>query len=115
MSSKRNKSKEFEHESPNHARGGGFVKKKVDSRIKKLMENGTKFHHRSFMILIGKRGKSQIVNLHWLLTRCSPNNETPSILWCYKDNLGFSPNHIKQVQKIKKDIKRGLRSADMSD
>jgi len=91
------------------------VKKKLDPRIKKLLECGIQDNHRSFLILIGKRGKSQIVNLHWLLTRCSPNNETPSILWCYQDELGFSPNHVKQVQKIKKDIKRGLRTANLSD
>eukprot|EP01084_Bolivina_argentea_P006955 13127_1 len=93
----------------------GIVKKKIDGRIKKLLENGIRNNHRSFMILIGKRGKSQIVNLHWLLSRCSENHETPSVLWCYKDQLGFSPNHVKQVQKIKKDIKRGLRTGNLSD
>lgn len=93
----------------------GLQKKKVDVRIKKLLENGVKQNHRSFMLLIGKRGKAQIVNLHWLLARCSKTGQTPSILWCFERELGFSPNHVKQVQKIKKDIKRGLRTANHSD
>ncbi len=94
----------------------GIRKKKIDVRIKKLFESGMKDNHRSFMILIGKRGKPQIVNLHWHLSRCNnENNSLPSVLWCYKDQLGFSPNHVKQVQKIKKDIKRGLRTGNLSD
>lgn len=92
----------------------GFVKKRIDPRLKILIEEGIRKNHRSFLVLIGKRGKSQIVNLHWLLTRCHDGTR-PSVLWCYKNELGFAPNHVKQVQKIRKEIRRGLRTENLND
>lgn len=93
----------------------GTIKKRVDHRIKSLMDECVLTRHRSMIILIGKRGKSQMIHLHWLLKRSHSKQESPNLLWCYKDNLGFSPNHVKQANKIKKDIRRGLRHGNMDD
>ncbi len=36
------------------------MKKKVDSRIRTLIENGVAQRHRSFIVLVGDKGKDQV-------------------------------------------------------
>ncbi|TIC25953.1 N-acetyltransferase 10 [Wallemia mellicola] len=36
-------------------------------------------------------------------------NSRPSVLWCYKKDLGFTSHRKKREQKIKRDVKRGIR------
>lgn len=88
-----------------------MVKKKVDSRIRTLIENGVAMHHRSFFVLIGDHARDQIVNLHYILSKSSVKSR-PSILWCYKKDLGFTSHRQKRMRKMKKEIARGIRSAD---
>lgn len=33
----------------------------------------------------------------------------PSVLWCYKKELGFTSHRKKRETKIKRDVKRGIR------
>lgn len=40
-------------------------------------------------------GKDQVVNLHYILSRAQVKAR-PSVLWCYKKELGFS-THKKKV------------------
>lgn len=64
-------------------------RKKVDSRVRTLIENGVKTHTRSFFVLVGDRGKDQVANLHYILTKAQVKAR-PSVLWCYSKELGFS-------------------------
>lgn len=64
-------------------------KKKVDERIRTLIENGVKTRTRSFFVIVGDRGKDQAVNLHYLLSKAQIKAR-PSVLWCYNKDLGFS-------------------------
>ena len=43
------------------------MKKKIDDRIRILIENCVKLNHRSLFLIVGDRGLYQIVNLHMLL------------------------------------------------
>ena len=81
-------------------------RKKVDSRIRTLIENGVKTHQRSFFVLVGDRGRDQIPNLHYILHKCSVRRKT-SALWCYKKDLGFSTHREKRRKEILKLQKRG--------
>lgn len=65
------------------------MKKKLDDRIKTLIENGVYTRQRSFFVLVGDRGREQVVNLHYILSK-SQVKARPSVLWCYKKDLGFS-------------------------
>lgn len=89
------------------------MKKKVDSRIRTLIENGVAQRHRTFIVLVGDKGKdqvrvlglaspavqraarahlphaSQVVNLHYILSK-SAVKARPSVLWCYKKELELS-------------------------
>ena len=66
-----------------------MVKKKVDSRVRTLVENGVSLGHRSFFVLVGDKGRDQVVNLHYMLSKAQVKAR-PSVLWCYKKELGFT-------------------------
>ncbi|KAL0432042.1 UNVERIFIED_CONTAM: RNA cytidine acetyltransferase 1 [Sesamum radiatum] len=65
------------------------MRKKVDERIRTLIENGVKARHRSMFVVIGDKSRDQIVNLHYMLSK-SVVKSRPSVLWCYKDKLELS-------------------------
>jgi len=75
------------------------MKKKVDSRIQILIENMIKLNQRGLFVIIGDRGRDQVVNLNYLLQKHSTNK--PKVLWCYKKELGFSSHKRKRAKEIK--------------
>ena len=44
-------------------------KKKVDSRVRTLIESSVHAHQRSIFVLVGDHGKDQVVNLHYMLSK----------------------------------------------
>lgn len=84
------------------------MRKQLDPRIATLIRNNVALHHRSFFVLVGDHGRDQVVNLHFLLSQ-SRTTARPSVLWCYKKDLGFTTHRKKREAKIKRDIKRGVR------
>ncbi|KAF9110194.1 hypothetical protein BGX27_006660 [Mortierella sp. AM989] len=91
-----------------------MVKKVIDSRIHTLIKNGVQSKHRTFFVIVGDKGKDQVVNLHWLLSQAQVTAR-PSVLWCYKKELGFSSHRKKREAKIKRDVKRGVREINEED
>eukprot|EP00596_Hydrurales_sp_CCMP1899_P009732 CAMPEP_0119043946 /NCGR_PEP_ID=MMETSP1177-20130426/27152_1 /TAXON_ID=2985 /ORGANISM="Ochromonas sp, Strain CCMP1899" /LENGTH=1122 /DNA_ID=CAMNT_0007013131 /DNA_START=32 /DNA_END=3400 /DNA_ORIENTATION=- len=65
-------------------------------------------------VLVGDHGKDQVENLHKILskTRVKAN---PSVLWCYKKELGFSTHKKKRMKEIKRNKARGLHDPDRDD
>ncbi|KAJ3208518.1 N-acetyltransferase 10 [Dinochytrium kinnereticum] len=90
------------------------VKKKLDPRIPALINNGVQRHHRSFFVLVGDRGRDQVVTLHFLLAKARVSAR-PAVVWCYKKELGFSSHRKKRMNQIKKQIERGQREVDEDD
>mmetsp|Transcript_15012 Transcript_15012/g.29501 ORF Transcript_15012/g.29501 Transcript_15012/m.29501 type:complete len:1039 (-) Transcript_15012:64-3180(-) len=88
-----------------------MVKKKVDSRIRTVISNGVKTRHRTFFVVVGDKGRDQVVSLHYMLSKASVKTR-PSVLWCYKKDLGFTSNRVKRQRKMKRDIARGLKNVD---
>ncbi|KAH7925148.1 DUF699-domain-containing protein [Leucogyrophana mollusca] len=84
------------------------MRKQLDPRIPILINNNVKKNHRSFIVLVGDKGRDQIVNLHFLLSQARVAAR-PSVLWCYKKDLGFTTHRKKREAKIKRDVKRGVR------
>ncbi|KAJ2658822.1 N-acetyltransferase 10 [Coemansia sp. RSA 1200] len=91
-----------------------MVRKAVDSRVNTLIKNGVQQNHRSFFVLVGDKGKDQIVNLHWMLSQAKISGR-PSVLWCYKKDLGFTTHRKKRETKIKREIKKGIRETNQED
>ncbi|PFH37489.1 ATPase (DUF699) protein [Besnoitia besnoiti] len=90
------------------------MRKRVDPRVRTLVENCIQLGHRSFFVLIGDRGSEQVINLHYLLHRYFPAQK-PSVLWCYKKDLGFSSHRRKRAKQVKKKIQRGLYDPNIDD
>ena len=56
---------------------------------------------RGLFVIIGDKGRDQVVNLHYMLSKASVKAR-PSVLWCYKKDLHLSSNRKKRVQQIRK-------------
>lgn len=91
-----------------------MVKKRVDPRVRGLIENGVRKNHRSLFVLVGDHGKDQVENLHRILSKCRVKSR-PSVLWCYKKELGFSTHRKKRMKEIKKAQSRGLYDNERDD
>ena len=91
-----------------------MVQKKVDPRVRGLIEYGVRKNHRSMFILVGDHGKDQVENLHKILSKARVKAR-PSVLWCYKKELGFSTHRKKRMKEIKKNQARGLHDPEVDD
>ncbi|KAM0556707.1 hypothetical protein ACHAPJ_005766 [Fusarium lateritium] len=90
-------------------------RKAVDSRIPALIQNGLQEKKRSFFVVVGDRSKDVIVRLHYIMSQFDIK-QNKSVLWAYKNKLlGFTSHRKKREQKIKKEIKRGIREANTED
>ena len=93
-----------------------MVKKRLDDRVRTLIERGVLNNERSLLVLVGDYGKDQVPNLHHILTKTTMQSR-PNVLWCYKKELGFSTHRKKRMKKLKRDKARGLAggTAEMAD
>ncbi|CAG8974324.1 hypothetical protein HYALB_00006172 [Hymenoscyphus albidus] len=80
-----------------------MVKKAVDSRIPSLIRNGVQEKKRSFIVVVGDRSKDVIVHLHYIMSSMD-----------MKQNKSVF-HRKKRENKIKKEIKRGVREANTED
>lgn len=64
---------------------------------------------------MGDRAKDVIVHLHYIMSSVDIK-QNKSVLWTYKkDLLGFTSHRKKRENKIKKEIKRGIREPNTED
>ncbi|KAL0030160.1 hypothetical protein WJX77_000722 [Trebouxia sp. C0004] len=90
------------------------MRKKVDSRIRTLVENCVKQKQRSLFVIVGDKGRDQVVNLHYMLSK-TVVRARPSVLWCYKKELYLSSHKKKRMRQIKKMAQRGLLDPEQED
>ncbi|XP_037622753.1 RNA cytidine acetyltransferase [Sebastes umbrosus] len=90
------------------------VRKKVDNRIRVQIENGVALQHRTIYVVVGDRGRDQVVILHHMLSKAAVRAR-PSVLWCYKKDLGFSSNRKKRMRQLQKKIKTGTLNLNQDD
>ncbi|ANB12367.1 Kre33p [Sugiyamaella lignohabitans] len=92
-----------------------MVKKAIDSRIPTLIRNGVQEKKRSFFVIVGDKARNQLPNLHYLMSSVDIKMNK-SVLWAYKHKLlGFTSHRKKRENKIKRDVKRGIREANSED
>ncbi|KAL9124238.1 MAG: hypothetical protein Q9217_006413 [Psora testacea] len=90
-------------------------RKAVDSRIPALIRNGVQEKKRSFFVVVGDRAKDVIVHLHYIMSSVDIK-QNKSVLWAYKKNLlGFTSHRRKRENRIRKEIKRGIREPNTED
>uniref|UniRef100_M8AZH2 RNA cytidine acetyltransferase n=1 Tax=Aegilops tauschii TaxID=37682 RepID=M8AZH2_AEGTA len=90
------------------------MRKKVDGRIRTLIENGVRQRQRSMFIIVGDKSRDQIVNLNYMLAK-SRVKSRPSVLWCYRNKLEISSHRKKRAKQIKKLMQRGLMDPEKAD
>ncbi|XP_033752198.1 RNA cytidine acetyltransferase-like isoform X1 [Pecten maximus] len=83
-----------------------MVRKKIDNRLRILIENGVAEKHRSMFVVVGDHGRDQIVILHHMLSKAVVKTR-PTVLWCYKKELGFSSHRKKRMKQIQRKIRSG--------
>ncbi|OXA52954.1 RNA cytidine acetyltransferase [Folsomia candida] len=91
-----------------------MVRKKVDNRIRVLIENGVHTGHRSMFVIVGDKGRDQVVILHHMLSKAEVKAR-PNILWCYKKELGFSSHRKKRMRHLQKKIQSGKVDVNEDD
>ncbi|KAL2058265.1 hypothetical protein ABVK25_001883 [Lepraria finkii] len=90
-------------------------RKAVDSRIPALIRNAVQEKKRSFFVVVGDRAKDVIVHLHYIMSSVDIK-QNKSVLWAYKkDLIGFTSHRKKRENKIRKEIKRGIREPNTED
>ena len=90
-------------------------RKAIDQRIPALIRNGIQEKKRSFFVVVGDRAKDVIVHLHYIMSSVDIK-QNKSVLWAYKkDLLGFTSHRKKRENKIRKEVKRGIREANTED
>lgn len=60
-----------------------MVKKKIDNRIRVMIENGVKLKHRTMFVVVGDKARDQVPILYDMLVKSSVKAR-PTVLWCYK-------------------------------
>ena len=90
------------------------MRKKVDPRVRTLIENGVARRERSLLVLIGDKARDQVVNLHQMLSR-TVVKARPTVLWCYKKELYLSSHKRKRLKQLKKLMQRGLVDPEQED
>ncbi|GCC31718.1 RNA cytidine acetyltransferase [Chiloscyllium punctatum] len=83
-----------------------MFRKKLDNRIRVQIENGVTQRQRTMFIIVGDHGRDQVVILHHMLSKATVKAR-PSVLWCYKKELGFSSHRKKRMRQLQKKIKSG--------
>lgn len=91
-----------------------MVLKKVDNRIRLLVENGVQGKHRTLYVIVGDRAKDQVVILHHMLSKAQVKAR-PTVLWCYKKELGFTSHRKKRMKQLQKKIKSGTLDMKKDD
>lgn len=83
-----------------------MVRKKIDNRLRVLIENGVNLGHRSLFVVVGDKGRDQVPILHHMVSKARVQAR-PSVLWCFKKELGFSSNRKKKMKNLQRKIQHG--------
>ncbi|XP_060695058.1 RNA cytidine acetyltransferase [Hemiscyllium ocellatum] len=91
-----------------------MFRKKLDNRIRVQIENGVTQRQRTMFIIVGDHGRDQVVILHHMLSKATVKAR-PSVLWCYKKELGFSSHRKKRMRQLQKKIRSGTLDLKQDD
>lgn len=87
---------------------GSTIKRRVDDRIKLLIDNAASQKHRAVVLLVGDRAKDQIVHLHHMVSRANHSSKV-NMLWCMKQDVDFGSTGKKRQEKVARlEVKGGM-------
>jgi N-acetyltransferase 10 len=82
------------------------MRKKVDGRIQRIIENCQQANQRGVFVIIGDRARDVVVNIHFLTGKMG-SKRAKKLLWCYNKELGFSSHKKKKMKEITANMKAG--------
>jgi len=93
-----------------------MIRKKIPDEILKVLDNGFKYNHRSFIVMVGSKATDQIHNFYKLIEQRNTNKKASDskVLWCYKNKLNISSNREKRVKELKKYSEKGILDTDLA-
>ena len=91
------------------------TKQAVPQAFIDLLKHCSVARTRALVVIVGDRAKDAVPVLHQLQSRLAPPSTKPTVLWCYKNELGFSTHKKKRMKQIKKLVQRGLFNAPRDD
>ncbi|KAJ8971724.1 hypothetical protein NQ317_002554 [Molorchus minor] len=91
-----------------------MVRRKIDNRIRVLIENGAKLGHRTLFLIVGENCRNQVPILHHMLAK-SEVKSRPTVLWCYKKDLGFNNRKKKHMRHLQHKIQTGKLNVNEDD
>uniref|UniRef100_A0A5S6QZ49 RNA cytidine acetyltransferase n=1 Tax=Trichuris muris TaxID=70415 RepID=A0A5S6QZ49_TRIMR len=62
-------------------------------------------------VIVGDKGRDHVVVLHHILSKASLRPR-PSVLWCYKKELGFTTHRKKRMRMLQKKMRAGKAGLD---
>ena len=80
-------------------------------RVLRILASSSHLVYTPLIRQMGDRGREQVVNLHYMLSKAAVRAR-PSVLWCYKKELGFTTHRKSRMKELKKKLKHGLVDAD---
>ena len=83
------------------------MRKKVDIRIQRIIENAQKKNERGVFVIIGDRARDVVVNINFLIGKMGGLRKSKKILWCYNKELGFSSQKKKKMKELTASMKAG--------
>lgn len=97
-----------------------MVKKRVDDRVRRLIEHSVQCNTRALLLVVGDSAASQAARVHNMQSQSSTKHaastHAPSCLWLYSSKLPLSSHRKKRVKQLKAAKRRGtLSSADPTD
>lgn len=84
-----------------------MVRIKIDNRIRNVIEIANHTQHRALFVIIGEKSRDQAITLYHIMNKTQYKTR-PSVLWCYKKELGFSTHRKKRLKEVQKLQKVGL-------
>nr|XP_018910924.1 PREDICTED: RNA cytidine acetyltransferase [Bemisia tabaci] len=90
------------------------MRKKIDNRLRVLIENGVATGHRTMFVVVGDKSRDQVVILHHMLSKAAVKAR-PTVLWCYKKELGFTSHRKKRMKHLQHKIKAGKLNINEDD
>eukprot|EP00520_Triparma_pacifica_P009454 CAMPEP_0118641268 /NCGR_PEP_ID=MMETSP0785-20121206/5188_1 /TAXON_ID=91992 /ORGANISM="Bolidomonas pacifica, Strain CCMP 1866" /LENGTH=691 /DNA_ID=CAMNT_0006532695 /DNA_START=193 /DNA_END=2265 /DNA_ORIENTATION=- len=90
-----------------------MVRTKLNPSIPLLLRLSTVSNHRSIFVIIGSKSSNTVPTLYSLMNKTTL--QRGGVLWCYKNELGFSSHRKKRMKKLKANAKRGITSDVTND
>ncbi len=95
--------------------GGAGGRRKIDDRVKVLLEDCNRKKHRSIFLLLGDRSKDQITSVHAMLSHANHTSRV-NVVWCMKNEpLFISTAKSKLRRQGEREIKAGMASEESKD